>query len=90
MDDLISREAAIEAALDGADYWDGGYSPERERCIREYMAKVPAVDAVQVVRCKDCRHWHEDIGATTKWLMCHEIVTNSNWFCANGERRDSE
>ena len=48
MDDLISRAAAIEAAIDGTDDWDGGYNPERERCIREHMAKVPAVDAVPV------------------------------------------
>lgn len=48
--DMISRAAAIDAALDGADYWDGGYNPERERCIREHMAKVPSVDAVPVVR----------------------------------------
>ena len=47
--DLISRSAAIEAAIDGADYWDGGCNPERERCIREHMANVPAVDAVPVV-----------------------------------------
>ena len=49
MADLISRAAAIEAAIDGADDWDGGYSPERERYIREHMANVPAVDAAPVV-----------------------------------------
>lgn len=48
MDDLISRAAAIEAALDGADEWDGGCNPSREEYIREHMAKVPAVDAVPV------------------------------------------
>ena len=46
--DLILREAAIEAAIDGADDWDGGYSPTREEYIREHMAKVPAVDAIPV------------------------------------------
>lgn len=46
MDDLISRAAAIEAAVDGADDWDGGYNPERERYIKEHMAKVSAVDAI--------------------------------------------
>ena len=56
--DLISRAAAIEAAIDGADVWDGGYNPERERCIREYMAKVSAVDAVSVVRCRDCKFYY--------------------------------
>lgn len=47
--DLISRAAAIEAAIDGADDWDGGYNPERERYIREHIAQLPAVDAVPVV-----------------------------------------
>lgn len=53
--DLISRAAAIDAALDGADDWDGGYNPERERYIREHMAKVSAVDAVLVKH----GHWQE-------------------------------
>ena len=53
MDDLISRAAAIEAAIDGADDWDGGYNSERERYIREHMAKVPAVDAVPVEWLRD-------------------------------------
>lgn len=44
--DLISRAAAIEAAVDGADDWDGGYNPERERYIKEHMAKVSAVGAI--------------------------------------------
>lgn len=46
--DLISRAAAIEAALDGADEWDGGCNPTREEYIREHMAKLPAVDAIPV------------------------------------------
>lgn len=65
MADLISRAAALEAAIDGADDWDGGYDPERERYIREHMAKVPTVDALRIVRCKDCmyfRPWRHDRG----------------------------
>lgn len=56
---------------------------------QELVLSVPAVDAVPVVRCKDCKHWNEDIDANTKWLMCHEIVTDRNWFCADGERREA-
>ena len=80
MDDLISRAEAIEA-IKPIRYCGDFISA---------LIHLPAVDAVPVVRCRDCRHWHEDIGATTKWLMCHEIVTDRNWFCADGERRDSE
>ena len=63
MDDLISRSAAIEAAIDGADDWDGGYNPERERCIREHMANIPAVEAVPVVHA----HWIEEPDRVNHW-----------------------
>lgn len=46
MDDMISRSEAIEA-LKRAAYWQDG---ERK------IAELPAVDAVPVVRCKDCKH----------------------------------
>ncbi len=88
MDDLISRAAAIEAAIDGADDWDGGYNSERERYIREHMAKVPAVDAVPVVRCKNCKYAQHDVMYHDIW--CNGIIRQPEWFCADGKRRDGE
>ena len=38
--DLISRQEAIEAAIEAADDWDGGYSKERERLIRDALEKL--------------------------------------------------
>lgn len=52
---LIDRDAAIDAAIEGAEV-DGNYSLEREESIEEYVMRVPVVDAVVVVRCKDCKH----------------------------------
>lgn len=46
--DLISREAAISAAIEAADNWDGGCSPNRESYITMGMNDVPAVDAIPV------------------------------------------
>lgn len=88
MADLISRAAAIEAAIDGADDWDGGYNPERERYIREHMAKVPAVDAVPVVRCKNCKYAQHDVMYHDIW--CNGIIRQPEWYCADGKWRDSE
>lgn len=67
MPDLISRAAAIEAALDGADDWDGGYNLSREEYIRSHMEKVPAVDAAPVVH----GYWLE------------ETDRYSHWHCSN-------
>ena len=42
--ELIDRQAAIDAAIDAADDWDGGCSKERERFIREALEELPSVN----------------------------------------------
>lgn len=42
MNDLISREEAIKAAMEGADNWDGGVSPSRDVCIAEEIEIIPS------------------------------------------------
>ena len=41
----------------------------------------------QLVRCKDCKYWHETIYNTPKWILCMSVQTSGNWFCADGEAR---
>ena len=40
MNDLISRQAAIEAAINAADDWDGGYSRTRADMIEVALNTV--------------------------------------------------
>lgn len=99
MADLISREAAIAAAIKGADEWDGGYSPHRETYITKALNDVPAVDAVPVVRCKDCKYWScADEVHGIKYGDCmnpsaivsRHAMPNENYYCADGKRRESD
>ena len=68
--------------------------------VKLLLAQAPTVDAEEVVRCKDCRHWdeyHEGSldGPGTGMGVCLE---GSNWidgkraddFCSCGERRNEE
>lgn len=102
-DDLISREAVLkEICLDchkpfpqypvhgcpDPCYTYGGVS------------NLPAVDAVEVVRCKDCKHYSEyEFGIShTPTLACVDVDKNGvvkfavatppDHFCAKGERRN--
>lgn len=55
--------------------------------VKQVMVGMPAVDVVEVVRCKDCRHWDSDA------LCCsrenHYIVNaEANDYCSYGVRRD--
>ena len=49
---------------------------------------VPTVDAVEVVRCKDCKHyvWDEFDGAYVCISICKYV--KQEFWCANGERKD--
>ena len=41
------------------------------------------VDAVEVVRCKDCKHRYSD-----SW--CEYVDDNDNFYCAKGERKGGD
>ena len=62
---------------------------EYSECDIGYMIrKRPTIDAVPVVRCRECKH-HEDeeIGM----VYCPNMIGGwvvENWFCADGERKE--
>lgn len=78
MDDLIPRAAAVRAlASSNGDYLDA----------LERLEKIPAVGAVPVIRCRDCKHSIENV----KHLdMACERSYDPDFYCAAGERKDSE
>lgn len=47
---------------------------------------APTVDAVEVVRCRDCKHWDKDFG----WCDKKRIHMVSDDFCSYGERKDND
>ena len=51
----------------------------------------PFVDAVPVIRCKDCK-WFRDSNGIDGLCYCDRIYRHcgTHWFCASGERRESE
>lgn len=57
---------------------------DREAAIAQ-LDELESVDAVPVVRCRDCLWRHDD--SSPAWLPCMERETPNDWFCADGERR---
>lgn len=51
--------------------------------IRASVIAQPTIDAVPVVRCKDCKYW--DFGDCYRLELSHP-----DDFCSYGERRDEE
>ena len=58
--------------------------------------KAPTIDAVEIVRCKDCKHYMPQ-KKSAHWenraSYCNRIVTikvRPNDFCSYGERKDGD
>ena len=51
------------------------------------IENCPTIDAVPVVRCKDCKHYNT-IGCSKGFGWCENIDrgTSDNFYCANGKK----
>ena len=64
------------------------------------VAELPTVDAVEVVRCKDCKHAYiNSFSAISGVALCKhwtnqadgkQAITQHDDFCSYGERREGE
>ena len=58
--------------------------------ICKAIQNAPTVDAVSVVRCKDCRYWRQEVDSTTHWVCIQHSIgellrhTTPDHFCACG------
>lgn len=62
---------------------------KHERLVPYWLkvGDVPRVDAVEVVRCRDCIHYESDGGAM---MICNvtDMVCDYDEYCSCGERRE--
>ena len=50
------------------------------------LSDAPTVDAVEVVRCKDCKHIRHC--GPGKAMCQNGKIHELDWYCADGERRE--
>ena len=65
----------------------------------EQIAAAPTIDAVPVVRCRECKHYREALSQTSDnavvvWCAAdkypHNDVMPDDWYCAAGEREEDD
>lgn len=82
MTDYIDRQAAIAETWQEPRYTDP-LNVLTE--IRDRLYALPPIDAVEIVRCRDCKHNPNDT-----WFECpisHLPYEEDRW-CWKGERKD--
>ena len=78
----IEEDKAILVAMAGKLLWS-----------KNTVRKAPTIDAVEVVRCKDCKEWnyeYDDVGLCTVDVPDIDGVQRKACdYCSNGERRET-
>ena len=55
-----------------------------------YMAeRIEEAPTIDIVRCKDCKYW-EMRNSPRGWCVVHQGYVSPQYFCADGERKESE
>ena len=91
MDDLISRQAAIDIYCSYC-VWNckkNGEMPFGCRAVND-LNRLPSAQP-EIVRCKDCKHY-EEINQPYPQMFCrrHQLDTLEDDYCSYGERGDDE
>ena len=79
--------------IDAPDFMNGGSSITKAfiMAMLGSRAATPTIDAVPVVRCKDCKYWKQ-WDSTTHYLCTYvagaKFIRNADDFCSRGERRE--
>ena len=96
MSDLYISEDAVNMTRERQGLW------VRFRAIEKAVSEMPTIDAVEVVRCKDCKHRQEDecpmffeeqidIDEGDGYYDTNHIFhdyTQDDGYCSWGERRE--
>ena len=75
---------ANEAIINFGFEWDD-IPPTREEFVR-FLKKQPTVDAVPVVRCRECKH-HHDCDTHFCDALGMDCPDDSEFFCSYGKRK---
>ena len=106
MADLIDRQELLKEICNSCDGWCDNTNCDCVNCKSEHrcdavceIADAPTVDAVEVVRCKECKWFADskgkDSGKSCGYGQC-KYVAGLSWiicaddFCSSGERRGED
>ena len=77
---------ADEAIINFSFEW-GDISPTCEEVI-EFLKRQPTIDAVPVVRCRECKYCRKMIGNSYHYCVTHNTKMYAEDFCSYGERKE--
>lgn len=88
---LIDADNLKKLIIKRLEIPDERYLFATEKTLYKEIDNAPTVDAVPVVRCKDCRFFHK-YGFKLEYTECthFDCDVTENGYCWWGERRENE
>lgn len=98
MSEYIDRDALLSELKEEIEFETPMYTEEQNRyfncglrCAIKDVNKQPAVDVVEVVRCKNCAHYiemegFECNGRRVKICAWHDALRDENDYCSDSKR----
>ena len=80
---LLRHKRKMSGADFGGEFWD-------EAVLASDIKNAPTVDAVPVVRCKDCKWLYDEIDEYCCRSHRGLVRICENSFCSYGERKDGD
>ena len=90
MDDLISRQAAIDALH---TWFRDGFDEDRWWNSTHVLAAIEGLPSAQpeIIRCKDCKYWdttwQNDYAPNYHYCPMIDSTRRNDFYCADAERR---
>lgn len=75
--------------MDAPGFMDGGSEITKAFILAMIKTRsvTPTVDAIPVVRCRDCKHKEESVSPSWEAWCCRlHCGCDLDWFCADGEK----
>ena len=83
---LIDADRAMEIVRDQGIAHPNAYHLTNYATL--ILREAPTVDAVEVVRCRECKYHEEE---EIEMVYCPNMIggwVENEWFCANGKRKE--
>jgi len=88
MSDLTSKAEVLETYAELFDMFDDSKEICKELCkVYDKIMGLPTIDAVPVVRCKDCK-WKVVTKLKENYCLRCEDIVKDDYFCADGAKME--
>lgn len=88
MDTAITEKGETMRLIDADALIDELGISDEDIIFEGMLVDAPTIDAVTVVRCKDCKWWTKQEKSIQGRCALYGMYPTGGWYCANGRRDD--